>query len=199
MSLPAPERADREHHEMPLAQLFVDHRGAPRQELTVGERARQEQIGSVGGKLHHNARARLGAWLGTRPFGLAALGFLTDAADLGRRRPFARRRFGPRFGLERRDAQRCGVGSDDLPQSGVRALRHATARGVRWPAWSHAGVENRRLIEVDRQLGPVVAVRDRTLHVGNPRAQNRPPHEQLRRLFHGNARGDPVLREDRRR
>ena len=62
-----------------------------------------------------------------------------------------------------------------------------------------AGVQHRRLVEVDRQIGAVVAVDDRALHVGDLRAQDRAAHEQLRRLLDGDAGGDAVLREDRRR
>ncbi len=76
MRLPPPERADRKHDEVPVAEAGIDHRGAIRQELTVGEGPRQKQFPRLGSELDDDAgaegiargRSTLGAFTDLRGF-----------------------------------------------------------------------------------------------------------------------------------
>ena len=93
---------------------------------------------------------------------------------------------------------------------GTRSLQRAEAERAGGCGWyascpaapasaAHADRQHGVLAEVDRDLGPVVAVHDRALRVGDQAAHDRPAHEQPRRTLHGHAVHQFVLGEDRGR
>src|SRR5476651_114758 len=197
LRLPAPERPDREHDDVPLAECGIERRRAVGEELAVEQRAREQHVVRVRRELHHDARTRL---VDRDAELLRQLPRLREIVGRGPLAAPGRRRIRIRF--ERLNPQRQGVGRHVLadPAVGVRAgLSAAAAAAAESTAPAAAGVQHRRLVEVHRQIGAAVAVGDRALHVGDLRAQDRSAHEQLRRFLDGDPRRDPVLREDRRR
>src|SRR4051812_36230640 len=59
LRLPAPERTDREHDDVTLAERMIDRRGGARHRLTSRERAREQQIVGVRRELQHDTRTGL--------------------------------------------------------------------------------------------------------------------------------------------
>ena len=104
LRLPAPERPDREHHDVPLAERMIERRGAVGEELAVGQRARQQHVVRVRRELHHDARTRV----------------VDRDAELLRHLPHLRRVVGRPAARRGRPAPRCVVGLERL-----NAQRHA--------------------------------------------------------------------------
>src|SRR3954451_18880459 len=59
LRLPAPERTNREHHDVTLAERRIERRRPIGEELRVQQRARQQHVVRVGRELHHDARTRV--------------------------------------------------------------------------------------------------------------------------------------------
>ncbi len=77
----------------------------------------------------------------------------------------------------------CALGVDVLRHAGVAGAAAAEEAGELGRDAAAAGVQHRRLVEVDRQVCVLVAVGERALRVGPLAAQDRAAHEELRRRF----------------